>query len=295
MTKKALGKGIHALLSQTPDKIETEPDIIQYLDIKIIKPNPYQPRVNPAEDLSDLVASIKEKGILQPVLVRTRKEVNTDTINYELVVGERRFRAAQQAGLDKIPAIVKDLTDLEMIEWALIENIQRSDLNIIEEALAYKKLMEDFAMTHEMIADRVGKSRSTITNALRLLTLPESVRNALMQNKITAGHARALLALSTRQQQEEMCLRIINEDLSVRDVEKLCMPNLKTRNRSIKTTSKATELDAHLMDLQEQLQNYLRTKVNINKHAQKGVITIEFYSDDDLNRLIKLIIKNSLL
>lgn len=293
MNKKALGKGIYALLPQAPDKIETEPDLIQYLEINIVKPNPYQPRLNPQEDLSDLVASIKEKGVMQPILVRTRKEVNTDTINYELVVGERRLRAAREAGLEKIPAIIKELTEIEMVEWALIENIQRSDLNIIEEALAYKRLMEDFSMTHEMIADKVGKNRSTVTNALRLLTLPEPIRNAIMQNKISFGHARALLSLTDRALQEQICERIINEGLSVRDAESLCMPNTKTRPRFSKTIPHKRQPDVHLVALQEQLQDYLRTKVNISKRAQKGVVSIEYYSDDDLTRLIKLITGNN--
>ncbi|MBS4015307.1 MAG: ParB/RepB/Spo0J family partition protein [Candidatus Latescibacteria bacterium] len=293
MSKKALGKGIYALLPQSPDKIETEPDLVQYLDVNIVKPNPYQPRMNPQEDLSDLVASIREKGVIQPILVRTRKEVNTDTINYELVVGERRLRAAREAGLEKIPAIIKELTEIEMVEWALIENIQRANLNIIEEALAYKRLMEDFSMTHEMIADKVGKNRSTITNALRLLTLPETIRNYILQNKISFGHARALLSLTDRKLQEQICDRIINEGLSVRDAEALCMPNIKTRTRLSKTIPQKRQPDVHLVALQEQLQDYLRTKVNISKRAQKGVVSIEFYSDDDLTRLIKLITGNN--
>jgi len=280
-------------LPQSPDKIETEPDLVQYLDVNIVKPNPYQPRMNPQEDLSDLVASIREKGVIQPILVRTRKEVNTDTINYELVVGERRLRAAREAGLEKIPAIIKELTEIEMVEWALIENIQRANLNIIEEALAYKRLMEDFSMTHEMIADKVGKNRSTITNALRLLTLPETIRNYILQNKISFGHARALLSLTDRKLQEQICDRIINEGLSVRDAEALCMPNIKTRTRLSKTIPQKRQPDVHLVALQEQLQDYLRTKVNISKRAQKGVVSIEFYSDDDLTRLIKLITGNN--
>jgi len=292
MTKKALGKGIFALIPQAPEKIETEPDIVKYLSIALIKPNPYQPRKNPLEDLSDLVASIKEKGVIQPVVVRTRKEVNMDVINYELVVGERRLRAAEQAGLTRIPAIVKDITEIEMVEWALIENIQRADLNIIEQASAYKRLMEDFSMTHEMIAEKVSKDRSTITNALRLLTLPESIQNYLMQCKITAGHARALLALTNRREQEEVCERIIKENLSVREAERLCMSAPKTRTRITKVPTQILERDVHLVALEEQLQEYLRTKVRITKSTQKGAVSIEFYSDDDLTRLVKLITGN---
>jgi len=292
MSKKALGKGIYALIPQAPDKTEVETDVMKRLPTAEIKPNPYQPRKNPGQDLTELVASIKEKGILQPILVRTRKEVNTDVINYELVVGERRLRAAIEAGLTEIPAIVKDITEIEMVEWALIENIQRSDLNIIEQALAYKRLLEDFSMTHEMIAEKVGKDRSTITNALRLLTLPESIQNYLMNGKITNGHARALLSLTNRKQQEEICERIIREGLSVRAVEQLCMPGIKTRTRQGKLIKAAGQKDVHIVALEEQLQEHLRTKVRIIKTAQRGVVTIEFYSDDDLTRLVKLIAGN---
>lgn len=292
MSKKALGKGIFALIPQALDKTEVETDVMKRLPTADIKPNPYQPRKNPEQDLTELVASIKEKGVLQPILVRTRKEVNTDVINYELVVGERRLRAAIEAGLTEIPAIVKDITEIEMVEWSLIENIQRSDLNIIEQALAYKRLLEDFSMTHEMIAEKVGKDRSTITNALRLLTLPESIQNYLMNGKITSGHARALLALTNRKQQEEICERIIREGLSVRTVEQLCMPGIKIRTRQGKLIKIAGQKDVHIVALEEQLQEHLRTKVRITKTAQRGVVTIEFYSDDDLTRLVKLIAGN---
>ncbi len=292
MSKKALGKGIHALIPQAPDKIETEPDIVKYISVTEIKPNPYQPRKNPQEDLSDLVASIKEKGVLQPVVVRTRKEVNTDTINYELVVGERRLRAAIEAGLKEIPSIVKDMTEIEMVEWALIENIQRSDLNIIEQAQAYKQLMEVFSLTHEMIAQKVGKDRSTVTNAMRLLTLPDNIQAYILQDKITFGHGRALLALTDRKLQEEICQRIINEDLSVRETEELCMPGKKFRTRKTKLIPTATQKDVHITALEEQLQEYLRTKVRIAKSKQRGTVSIEFYSDDDLTRLVRLITSN---
>jgi ParB family chromosome partitioning protein len=292
MSKKALGKGIYALIPQSPEKITTEPDIVKYLSVSNIKSNPYQPRRNPQEDLSDLAASIKEKGVIQPVIVRTRKEVNTDLINYELVIGERRLRAAQQAGLTEIPAVIKDISEIEMLEWALIENIQRSNLNTIEEALAYKRLMEDFSMTHEMIAEKVSKDRSTITNALRLLTLPESIQNYIMQGKITSGHARAILSLANRKQQEEICERIIKEGLSVRAVEQLSLSGTKAKSRIIKVTTGGIQRDVHIVALEEQLQEYLRTKVRISRSAQKGVVSIEFYSDDDLTRLIKLITTN---
>lgn len=291
MSKQALGKGIDALISQSITKPAAEINQIQYLTISKIKPNPYQPRKQPQEDLSDLVLSIKEHGVLQPVIVRIRKEVNTDLVNYELVVGERRLRAAQEAGLTEIPAIIKDTTDIEMIEWALIENIQRTDLNIIEQALAYKKLMEDFSMTHEMIAEKVGKDRSTITNTLRLLTLPEKIQHYIAIGKITAGHARALLTITDTNKQLEICERIIRDGLSVRETEKLCSSAIGRRIQKGKIKGKPVEKDVHLIALEEQLQEYLRTKVRITKSANYGTVTIEFYSDDDLTRLVKLILK----
>ncbi|MCS7258863.1 MAG: ParB/RepB/Spo0J family partition protein [candidate division WOR-3 bacterium] len=289
MSKKVLGKGLEALISGEVSKLTSEPDIIQYLSVDEIKPNPYQPRKNPDEDISDLVLSIKEKGVIQPIVVRTRKNVNeADKISYELVVGERRLRAAKLAGLKEIPAVIKELTDLEMLEWALIENLQRTDLNPIDEALAYKQLMEDFSLTHEMIAQKVGKSRSTITNALRLLMLPEFVQNYLINRKITEGHARALLALTDRKLQEEICERIVKEGLSVRETEELCFGKKRHGRSSIKISLKPK--DIHITTLEEKLQEYLRTKVRITKTKNRGVVSIEFYSDNDLNRLVSLIL-----
>ncbi|MEO0071887.1 MAG: ParB/RepB/Spo0J family partition protein [candidate division WOR-3 bacterium] len=290
MTKKVLGKGLDALISGDVTRVSAEPDAIQYLLVDEIKPNPYQPRKNPEEDISDLVASIKEKGIIQPIVVRTRKNVNeADKINYELVVGERRLRAAKLAGLKEIPAIIKELTDQEMLEWALIENLQRTDLNPIDEALAYKQLMEDFSLTHEMIAQKVGKSRSTITNALRLLMLPETVQNYLINRKITEGHARALLALTDRRLQEEICERIIKEGLTVRETEELCFGKKRTTVR-FTPRSEPKPKDIHLATLEEKLQEHLRTKVRIIKTKNRGVVQIDFYSDSDLNRLVSLIL-----
>lgn len=288
--KKVLGKGISALIPQTSEKPSVEPNEVNYLPINEILPNPYQPRENPEEDLTDLITSIKEKGILQPIIVRTRRQVSSDQITYELVVGERRLRAARAAGLTEIPAIVKEISETEMLEWALIENIQRADLNPIEEAHGYKRLVEDFGMTHEMIAEKVGKDRSTITNALRLLTLPESVQNYLRQGKITTGHARALLAIPERNKQELLCERIVSEGLSVRQLEEICYPQKKSRTKRAKTIHPVAEKDIYIIDLEEKLQEYLRTRVRINKTLQKGTVVIEFYSDDDLTRLVKLII-----
>jgi ParB family chromosome partitioning protein len=290
MNKKVLGKGLEALIGDSTKKLSTEGDVIQYLSVDEIKPNPYQPRKNPDVDLSDLVLSIKQKGIMQPIIVRTRKDVNTDTISYELVVGERRLRAAKIAGLTEVPAVVKDLTDLEMLEWAIVENLQRADLNPIEEALAYKQLMEDFSLTHEMIAEKVGKSRSTITNALRLLTLPESIQNHLINKRISEGHARALLALTDRNQQEAICERILKEGLTVRETEELCFGKKRLSRTTFKRIKESAIKNVHIMELEEKLQEYLRTKVRINQGRNHGTVIIDFYSNEDLDRLVRLII-----
>lgn len=274
--RKALGKGLAALI---PEDIRTgAEETPHFLELSQIRPNPYQPRSDPTSDLSDLVASIKEKGILQPVVVRMRRD------GYELVVGERRLRAAQLAGLTQIPVVVKDVSESEMLELAIIENLQRSDLNPIEEALAYKRLAEEFNLTHEDIALKVGKDRSTITNALRLLTLPQSVRDALSRKEISAGHGRTLLAITNRQRQEEICQRIINEGLSVRQVEQLVSP-VKKKQAQIK------ERDPNIVALEENLQEFFRTRVRIEwrESVEKGNIVIEFFSLDDLNRIIKKI------
>ncbi|MEO0053954.1 MAG: ParB/RepB/Spo0J family partition protein, partial [candidate division WOR-3 bacterium] len=200
----ALGKGLRAIIPEkTQEALATES---RPIPIDEIRPNPYQPRITKEAEndphFQELVASIREKGVLQPVVVRRRHD------GYELVMGERRWRAARIAGLTSIPAIIRPVDDREMLEMALIENIQRSDLNPIDEALAYKALHEQFNLTHEEIARRVGKDRSTITNALRLLTLPYRVREALSLGQITPGPARALLTLTTRREQVDLCERV---------------------------------------------------------------------------------------
>jgi len=277
MPRKALGKGLYALLSdETKTALETEPKTLRFLKLDEIRSNPYQPRTEIEEDISGLAASIKEKGVLQPVVVRQRSD------GYELVVGERRLRAAIKVGLSTIPAIVKDISESEMLELALVENIQRTDLNPIDEALAYKRLVDEFNLTHDEIAEKVGKDRSTISNALRLLTLPPKVRGYLAQRKISAGHARALLAITDRREQEQICERIVEEGLSVRNVEKLCAPK-KRRTASI------LERDVHVEALEDMLQQHLGSRVDIEKRNNRSNIKIHFYSDEDLDRIVKII------
>ncbi len=283
--RRALGKGIRAIIPEKTQELlasESRP-----IPVDEIRPNPYQPRVTKEEDndprFQELVASVKEKGVLQPVVVRRRRD------GYELVMGERRWRAARAAGLTTIPAIVRTVDDREMLEMALIENVQRTDLNPIDEALAYKNLTEQFGLTHEEIAHRVGKDRSTITNALRLLSLPFKVREALAQGLISSGHARALLTISSRRDQVELCERVIQEGLSVRTLERLC-----GERRGGTPTSARKEKDPHLQELEERLQELLGTKVCITPPAgekRPGKIVVEFFSLDDLDRIYRLIRK----
>lgn len=287
MNRKALGKGLRAIIPEkTQETLATESRLIP---IEEIRPNPYQPRVTKEADtdphFQELVASIKEKGVLQPVVVRRRHD------GYELVMGERRWRAAKAAGLTTIPAIVRLADDREMLEMALIENIQRADLNPIDEALAYKTLIDRFKLTHEEIAHRVGKDRSTITNALRLLTLPYRVREALRCGQITTGHARALLSLVSRREQVELCERVIAEGLSVRSLESICNERKSSGWKTQKQKS-AVEKDVHLLQLEQKLQEILQTRVVITPPGKSpGKIAIEFLSIDDLNRIYQIIQK----
>ncbi len=277
MKRKALGKGIRAIITeQTQEALATEARAIRLSEIS---PNPYQPREKADENLDDLVASIRDKGVLQPVVVRPRRD------GYELVMGERRFRAARQAGLETIPAVVRSVKDGEMLELALVENVQRRDLNPVEEALAYKRLTDEFGHTHEEIAARVGRNRSTVTNALRILTLPYKVRDALAAGQLTAGHARALLTLPTRREQVTMAERIVRKNLSVRATERLCARRLE------KPARRAGERDVHVVELERRLQERLGTRVQVVAGpASRGRVVVHFVSPEDLDRLSRMIL-----
>ncbi len=280
MKHKALGKGLSALISDDTKKaLENE---VVYLKIDEIKPNPYQPRkLIDEKSLEELANSIREKGILQPLVVRRTRE------GYQLIMGERRLRAAKMVGLNEVPVIVKNVSEPEMIEMALIENLHRDDLNPIEEALGYKSLIDEFNYTHDKVAEKVGKERATITNALRLLTLPPKVRDYLASNLISVGHAKILLSLPDRQSQENWAEKIIEEGLSVRQLEaKISSLGIKKKKKI-----KKEEKDPFVSDLEERLKNFLGTKVNILQKTKGGTIIIEYYSEEDLNRIINLIIK----
>jgi len=273
--RKALGRGLSALF---PDTVMSETDKgFFYCPIESISPNPHQPRQNFNDsELIELADSIKEKGIIQPILVSKTKD------GFQLIAGERRWRAAQKAGLDKIPVWIRDVSPAETLELALIENIQRKDLNPIEESSAYHELMQKFHLTQEALSKRVGKDRSTIANFLRLLKLPPIIQQDLIDGQLTTGHARVLVSIESLSAQKEVRDRIIKKSLSVRQTEDLVKKIVTLK----KSKSPQTETDHYIESLSKDLQKSLGTKVIIRRKGKKGKIIIEFYSDEDLGRLI---------
>jgi ParB family chromosome partitioning protein len=248
-------------------------------------PNRSQPRKHFDESkLQELAESIKEKGVLEPLIVRKADQ------GYELIVGERRWRAAQKAGLKEVPVLVKEVEGREALELSLIENLQRENLNPIEEAEAFKRLTEEFNLSQVELATRIGKDRTTIANALRLLKLPSEVRNQLLQNSITSGHARAILSLETKEKQKELCSLIIQKGLSVREAEALAKRwSEKTKKRTAPGRRRG-ELESQLNSLQDSLRQRLGTKVRILSKGKKGKIEIEYYSHEDLQRIVEAIL-----
>jgi ParB family transcriptional regulator, chromosome partitioning protein len=273
LKKVTLGRGLDAL-------IPTDKEVNGYIlaDIDQIKPNPYQPRKEFDEDgIDELASSIKEKGIIQPLV--GRKIGN----RYEIIAGERRWRAAQKAGLKKIPIILKDASDSEILELALIENLQREDLNPIEEAIAFEQLIGEFGLTHEEISRRIGKDRSTITNQIRLLKLPERVKQAIKDGEISAGHARAILSIESQGKALEILDLIKRNKLSVRQTEKLVQGLIKEKGAD----KKQNYIDPFLKNVTEELKKVLGTQIKIIDRNGKGKIEIEYYSIDDLERIIE--------
>jgi ParB family chromosome partitioning protein len=273
-----LGKGLGALI---PEKGVPEGEgkkALQQCGIEEVQPNPFQPRkAFSDEQLQELVDSIREKGILQPLLVRRKSD------GYELIAGERRWRAAQRAGLREIPILVRDVSDSEMLELSLIENIQRENLNPIEEAEAYKRLMEQFHLTQEEISKKVGKDRTTIANMVRLLRLPPEIKLSLAEGKITMGHARAFLSLDGVDKQKLLWKRLLSGGLSVRQTESLVR---RLRTRSSPTPRRSNPEWSALI---EELQRALGTKVRIVGKRKRGKIEIDFFSPDELDRIIELL------
>ncbi len=278
--KTALGKGLSALI---PEKERASQ--IHELDINTISPNEYQPRKAIKDStLKELITSIKASGVIQPVIVR-----KTSDNSYQLIVGERRWKAARAAGLTTIPAIVKDVAPRESLELALIENIQREDLNPIETAEAFQKLIKDFNLTHDELSKKVGKDRATVTNYLRILKLPPEVKSWIAGGSLSMGHAKALLQIEEPGLQVEVAQRIIRSGLSVREAEALSKKASSSGTLS-KTTHHGTK-DPHVASLEERLMHSLGTKVRLRHRGKKGGrIEIEYYSLEELDRLLEILL-----
>ena len=273
--KKVLGRGLGALIPQRGDPDPLRDGLAQ-IPITQITPNPYQPRkaFNEAS-IEELARSVREHGIVQPIVV-----TRTSDSHYRLIAGERRLRAAQRAGLQSVPAVIKELLkEGDSLQIALIENIQREDLNPIEEAGAYHQLHDEFGLTQEEISRRVGKERSTVANFLRLLRLPDSVKELLAAGQLTMGHARALLSVESAKRQEQLAERVVKSNLNVRQTEMLAATT------SAKPVKRAKPKDVFTRDAEEKLTKVLRTKVDIDRKRRGGVIHIRFSSEDDLIRI----------
>ncbi len=286
--KRGLGRGLGALIPgsetpETPDTPTTDEGNINTLPVRDIRPNPHQPRtVMDQEKLEELAASIREHGLIQPLIVTERGE------GYMIIAGERRWRASQIAGLTDVPVVVKETTPQQMLELAIIENIQRADLNPLEEAFAYRQLMDEFDLTQEEVAQRVGKGRSTVANLVRLIALPEEIQQAVVDGDISGAHGRALLPLPTPEAQVAAMNQVIKLNLSVRQTEAL-VKNLMQESKP-KPKPKKT-LPPEMLHLQTEFEDSLGTRVNIEKGSgQSGKVVIHYYSNDDLQAIYDAIV-----
>lgn len=283
-----LGRGISALISETAPVEEPVNEVaapedpertVQYIDINDIKPNRNQPRKKfDPESISELAASIQEHGIIQPLIVCKAEQ------GYELVAGERRWRAAREAALDKVPCLVREFTSEENALIAIIENMQREDLDPIEEAEGLEKMMKEYGFTQEEVSRSVGKSRPYITNSLRLLKLPQDIREIISEGAISAGHARALLSVKTRALQEQICQKIIKDGMSVRETENLVRKGGKSRKAPARSKK-----DPDIVAVEEKLKEIYGTRVAITTNGRKGAVEISYYGREDLNRIIELL------
>lgn len=281
MDNKVLGKGLSALIPEKTEQASGE-SVIQ-IKTGLIKDNRLQPRTYYDEEkLAELVASIKEKGVLQPILVRKTG------LDYEVIAGERRLKAARMLNLEHVPALVKVVTDREALVLALVENIQREDLNAIEEAQSFKKLIEEFNFSQEDVAKSVGKDRSTVSNLMRLLKLPDNIQRSIFTGQISTGHARALLSIDDRLVQEKIFNQAVSSELSVREIERLVKQAMD--NPAAAEPVKAKTKNQDVTSLEEDLQRVLGTKVRVSGN-NKGKISIEYYSFEDLDRIIGIIKK----
>lgn len=280
--RMALGKGLAALI---PEVEQDAAKTFLMCGIEEVIPNRSQPRKRFDESkLQELAESIKKNGILEPLIVRKVEQ------GYEIVIGERRWRAAQKAGLREVPVLVKEVEGREALEISLVENLQRENLNPIEEAEGYRRLIDEFGINQEELGARVGKDRTTVTNTLRLLKLPSEVIEHLIQDHITSGHARAILSIEAKDKQKELCARIIQKGLSVREAEALAKRWSGTPKRSARSESRREEVTSQVNALQDALRRRLATKVKIIPKGKKGKIEIEYYSFEDLERIVEAVL-----
>jgi len=285
MARQPLGRGISALLGDSKPQEEAVPT--NEIDIDLIEPNPQQPRTRFAEpDLEELAASIRANGIVQPIVVRPAGG------RYQIVAGERRWRAAQRAGMRRVPVVVREIPDDKLLELALVENIQRQELNPIEEADAYRKLIEHVGLTQEQVAERVGKERTLITTVMRLLKLPNDIQRLITEGRLSLSHGRALLMTDDPKVQRTVANRVVDEDLSVRETEKAIKRGNQQKETAAARKSIVTK-DANLRAAETKLVRHFSTAVRITPNGKKpgGKIEIEYYGNDDLERLYDLLIK----
>jgi ParB family transcriptional regulator, chromosome partitioning protein len=283
MTRKALGRGLNALLRET--EAPASATGLSQIPLSLIDPNPFQPRTQlPADSLEELANSIRSSGLIQPILIRPVGD------RYQLVAGERRWRAAGKAGLETVPAVIREIDDAEALELALAENLLREALNPLEIAHAYERLQQEFHLTHEQIAERLGVNRTTVTNSLRLLGLPQDMQSLLMDDKISAGHARALLAASSPEAQTELAKTVIAKGLSVRGLENLVAS--RTREKGKADPKPASKPDPNLRAAVLELERALGTRVKVVGSERRGRIEISYFSSEDLSRIYEWIMHN---
>ena len=287
--KRGLGRGLNALINTGPDievkeKSKDNSDNKEvFVNISLVEPNRNQPRKEfDKEALSELAASIKQYGILQPIMVQKNGDM------YEIIAGERRWRAAKEAGLKEVPVIVRDYDKQKIMEISIIENIQRENLNPIEEAMAYQCLMEEYGLKHDELADKVSKNRSTITNSMRLLRLSENIQQMIIDGKISTGHAKVLLSVENKEEQEKIAAELISRSLSVRELEKLVKKYIKPRKK--KENKDTVDYSLFYKEYEDKLKDILGTKFQINtKDKNKGRIEIDYYSAAELERIVELL------
>ncbi|MFQ7000346.1 MAG: ParB/RepB/Spo0J family partition protein [Clostridium sp.] len=283
MAKKfGLGKGLGALISENEE--ETNKNSKLLIPLNKIKSNAEQPRKSfDNERIAELAESIKHHGIIQPLILMKENE------DYVIIAGERRWRAAKMAGLKEVPAIIMDITEKEVLEVSLIENIQRQDLNPIEEALAYKRLIDEFKLTQEELSKRIGKSRTTITNCMRLINLDDRVKEYIIEGVLSEGHGRTLLSINDEELQYTIAQKVIDEGLSVRELEKLIKKVYSTDKKKKDNKEVNDENNIYYKDIEEKLQSHFGTKIKLSYKKDKGKIEIEYYSEEDLQRILDII------